>query len=97
MSKKKIIIIAAAVVLVGAVVAVNATRSGKKGAVVQTEKVRSGNLEQMVSATGRVVPPTEVKLSANVSGRITRIHVEEGDAVQKGDLLVELERDRYEY
>jgi HlyD family secretion protein len=97
MTRKKIILIAAAVVVVGAVVALNAARSSKKGATVQTEKVRSGNLQQMVSATGRVVPPTEVKVSANISGRITKIHVEEGDAVKRGELLVDLERDRYEY
>jgi len=97
MSKKKIILIAGAVVVVGAVVAINAGRSSKKGATVQTEKVTSGDLEQLVSATGKVVPPTEVKISANVSGRIVAIHVEEGDAVKKGDLLVELDRDRYEY
>jgi HlyD family secretion protein len=95
--KKKIILVGLAVVVVGAVVALNSARSGKKGVTVQSEKVRSGNLAQKVSATGRVVPPTEVKISANVSGKIIRIHVEEGAAVKRGDLLVELDRDRYEF
>lgn len=98
MSKKKLMIIGGVVVVVvGGVVAMNAGRSGKKGASVLTEKVTSGDLEQKVAATGKVVPPTEVKISANVSGRITRILVEEGDAVKKGDLLVELDRERYQY
>ncbi len=98
MSKKKLLIIGSIVVVVVAgVVALNAGRSSKKGASVLTEKVTSGDLQQEVSATGKVVPPTEVKISANVSGRITRIHVEEGDAVEKGDLLVELDRERYTY
>lgn len=98
MSKKKLIIIGTVVVVVvGGVVSMNAGRSSKKGASVLTEKVTSGDLEQRVSATGKVVPPTEVKISANVSGRITRIAVEEGDAVEKGDLLVELDRERYAY
>lgn len=98
MSKKKILILGAVVVVVvGGVVAMNAGRSGKKGASVLTEKVTSGDLEQQVAATGKVVPPTEVKISANVSGRIMRILVEEGDAVSKGDLLVELDRERYQY
>jgi HlyD family secretion protein len=95
--KKKLLIIIAAVIVVAVVVGLNATQSGKKGRTVQTEKVTSGDLEQMVSATGRVVPPTEVKISANISGRITRIAVEEGDAVREGNLLVELDRDRYEF
>jgi HlyD family secretion protein len=95
--KKKLIIIAAAVVVVIAAFALNATRSSEKGRSVQTEKVTAGDLEQIVSATGTVVPPTEVKISANISGRIIHIAVEEGDAVAKGDLLVELDRDRYEF
>jgi len=98
MKKKKLLIIGLVVVVVVAgLVALNAGQSGKKGRSVMTEKVTSGDLQQMVSATGRVVPPTEVKMSANVSGRITAIHVEEGDAVGEGQLLVELDRDRYEY
>ena len=95
--KKKLIIIAAAVIVVAGILALNAGRSGQKGLTVQTEKVTTGDLRQMVSATGRVVPPTEVKISANISGRITGIMVEEGDAVRRGDLLVELDRDRYEF
>ena len=97
MSKKKWLIIGLVVVVIGAMVALNASRSGKRGATVQTEAVVLGDLEQSVAATGRVVPPTEVKISANISGRIERILVEEGDAVNKGDLLVELDPDRYEF
>jgi HlyD family secretion protein len=97
MKKKKWIIIALVVVVVGALLVANAKRSGGKGFTVQTETTGVGDLKQMVSATGRVVPPTEVKISANISGRIDRIAVEEGDAVQKGQLLVELDRDRYEF
>lgn len=95
--KKKLIIIIAAVVVVAVIIAVNATQSGKKGYTVMTEKVTTGDLKQQVAATGRVVPPTQVKISANISGRIERIPVEEGDAVKKGDLLVQLDCDRYEY
>jgi HlyD family secretion protein len=95
--KKKLIIIGAGVVVVGGLLALNATRSGDKGFKVQSEKVFAGDLKQTVVATGRVVPPTQVKLSANVSGRIENIRVEAGDAVKKGQLLVSLDADRYEY
>jgi len=97
MKKKKWIIVGLVVVVVGALLFANAKRSGGQGLTVQTEKVSTGDLKQIVSATGRVVPPTEVKISANISGRIEHIAVEEGDAVQKGQLLVELDRDRYEF
>jgi HlyD family secretion protein len=97
MKKKKWIIVGLVVVVVGALLVANARKSSGKGFAVQTEKASTGDLKQMVSATGRVVPPTEVKISANISGRIEHIAVEEGDAVQKGQLLVELDRDRYEF
>ena len=97
MKKKKWIIIGLVVVVVGALLVANARRSSGRGLTVQTEKAGTGDLKQVVSATGRVVPPTEVKISANISGRIDRIAVAEGDAVHKGQLLVELDRDRYEF
>jgi HlyD family secretion protein len=97
MSKKKWLILVLVVVVAGGLFALNARRSGGKGVSVQTEKASMGDLKQMVTATGRVVPPTEVKISANISGRIERIAVEEGNAVKKGDLLVELDKDRYAF
>jgi HlyD family secretion protein len=95
--KKKLIIILGIVVVGGGLFALNASQSGEKGRSVLTEAVFTGSIEQMVAATGRIVPPTEVKISANISGRITNIAVEEGDAVTKGQLLVGLDRDRYEF
>jgi HlyD family secretion protein len=47
-----------------------------------------------VTATGRIQPVTQVKVSADVSARITRLEVEEGDWVEKGELLLELDRER---
>ncbi len=95
--KKKLIITLGVLVVGGGLYALNASQSGEKGRSVLTETVFAGDIEQMVAATGKVVPPTEVKISANISGRITNIAVEEGDAVVKGQLLVELDRDRYEF
>jgi len=48
-----------------------------------------------VSATGRIQPKTQVNISADVSAKITRLPAAEGDWVEKGTLLVELERERY--
>jgi len=50
----------------------------------------------VVSGTGKIRPEVEVKISANVSARITKLHAEEGDRVKKGQVLVELDRTRYE-
>ena len=62
---------------------------------VQTAKVSLETIIQTVNATGRIQPKTQIRISADVSAKITRLHVEEGQWVEKGELLVELDRERY--
>ncbi len=94
-SRRALIILGAVlIVAVGAGVMIARSRHGK-ATVVQTEEVRRGVVEEMVAATGRVQPQSEVKISANVSGRIERLPVAEGDSVLAGQLLVEIDRTRY--
>ncbi len=64
--------------------------------VVQTEEVQRGEVVESVSATGRVQPQSEVKISANVSGRVVRLGVAESDSVAPGDLLLEIDPTRYQ-
>ena len=45
--------------------------------------------------TGRIQPVTQVNISADVSAKITRLAVKEGDWVEKGQFLLELDRERY--
>ncbi len=59
--------------------------------VIETEPVRRGNLELSVSALGNVQPHRYVDIGAQVSGQIKHIAVNVGDAVTKGDLLVEID------
>src|SRR5688572_5631469 len=61
--------------LAGGVFAFLKHRGRDKGVTVQTEEVRRGEVVEMVAATGRVQPQTEVKISANVSGRIDKLGV----------------------
>jgi HlyD family secretion protein len=70
----------------------------RKGNVteVTVEKSKSGRLVEKISGTGRMQPEIQVKISANVSGRILELNVKEGDWVKKGELLVRLDRARYE-
>ncbi len=63
---------------------------------VQTATVSLETIVQKVNATGRIQPKTQVRISADVSGKIITLHVDEGQFVQKGELLVELDRERYE-
>lgn len=71
--------------------------SGDEGGIdVSTTQARLAGITQRVNATGRIQPKRQVKISADVSARITRIPVAEGEQVVEGQLLVELDRLRYE-
>jgi len=94
--KKKLFIIGGAAIVIAALVIVNLTRSSGKTTKVTTAKVKQGKLVSLVTASGKVKPKTEVKISANVSGEIVGLPVVEGQRVSKGDLLVQIEPKQYE-
>ncbi len=54
------------------------------------------HISRTIEAPGRVEADTEVKISAQVVGRIVRLPVKEGDLVKKGDLLVQIDRAQYD-
>jgi len=62
---------------------------------VTTEKAIRKTIVQTVSATGKVQPETEVKISPEVAGEIIDLPVEDGKTVKKGDLLVRIRPDSY--
>lgn len=93
--KKKIIIILGAVIVVAIVIVANMLKSGEKTYQVQAEKVERGDLTSVVTANGKIVPKTDVKISAYVPAKIVKLPVEEGDVVEKGQLLVQLDDTEY--
>jgi len=62
---------------------------------VTTEKAVRRTILQTVSATGKVQPEIEVKISPEVAGEITELPVEDGMQVKKGDLLLKIKPDSY--
>ena len=62
---------------------------------VQTATINRETIIQTVNATGRIQPKTQVRISADVSAKIVALHVEEGDWVEAGTLLAELDSERY--
>ncbi|WP_149242516.1 efflux RND transporter periplasmic adaptor subunit [Dyadobacter sp. 32] len=63
---------------------------------VEFAKVKRTDIVERVSASGRVQPEVEVKLSPDVSGEIISLNVAEGDSVVKGQLLLKIRPDNYE-
>jgi len=81
-------------VLIAVVVFVSRGRGDKK-LPVTTEKVACQSLLATVSASGKVEPVVQVKVSSQIPARITKLAVREGDEVTAGQFLVELDRERY--
>jgi HlyD family secretion protein len=82
-----------AVLLLSIVLAVASKR--EKPIPVTTEKAVRRTILQTVSATGKIQPETEVKISPEVAGEIIELPVEDGMHVNKGDLLVKIKPDSY--
>ncbi|MCB0443231.1 MAG: efflux RND transporter periplasmic adaptor subunit, partial [Flavobacterium sp.] len=66
-----------------------------KGKEVETALVNEITIVETVSATGKIQPETEIKISSEVSGEIIELPVKEGQLVKKGDLLVRINPDLY--
>lgn len=95
MSMKKIYwVIIIGVALVAIAVAVKLS-GGNKPVEVYVEKAEVRDIIEIVSATGKIQPETEVKISSDVSGEITEMLVKEGDQIKKGDLLCRIRPDLY--
>jgi HlyD family secretion protein len=95
MKKKRLWMIAGAVLIVVVVTGMVLKGHGEKAMVVQAGKVVRQKIVQKVNATGKIQPKTQVKISADVSAKIIKLAVVEGQWVNKGQLLVELDRERY--
>ncbi len=95
-SKKALVIglpVVAVIIIAGVTLA---SRSrGVEGVAVEVEPVGRRQVVQTVTGTGKIQPMIQVNISADVSAKITRLEVEEGQWVEQGTLLVELDREAY--
>jgi len=92
--KRYFIFGAVGVALLLIIVSIIASKREKPIPVV-TEKAVRKSIVQTVSATGKVQPETEVKISPEVAGEIIELPVEDGKAVKKNDLLLKIRPDSY--
>lgn len=98
MSKKLKYILLAALALI--IVLIVLKKSGAFGEneeikIVEVAKANQTTIIETVSATGKIQPEIEVKISSEVSGEIIALPVKEGQQVKKGDLLVKINPDIY--
>lgn len=92
--KLKHVLIAVGLILVLLVVLkLTGVIGGEKLEKVTVDKVESKKVTETVTASGKIQPETEVKLSSEVSGEVTELLVKEGDIVKKGQLLCKVRPD----
>lgn len=98
-SKKKYIIIGIVLALIVLLIALSkAGVFGDKDNMteVETAKANAITIVETVSATGKIQPEIEIKVSSQVSGEIIALPIKEGQIVRKGELLVKINPDIYE-
>jgi len=98
MSKKTVYFLVGAIAIIGLLIVLSksgALGSKDEGKEVETSKVIASTIVETVSATGKIQPEIEVKISPEVSGEIILLNVKEGQVVKKGDLLVKINPDLY--
>lgn len=97
MSKRnKVLLGGGGAVLLVILVLVSASAKGDKGIEVRFEQVGRRDLVAAVTASGKIQPKKKVDVSADITGRITRIGVREGDLVQKGQFLLQIDPTIYQ-
>jgi HlyD family secretion protein len=95
--RRKKIVLWSVLVLVVLGVALMLLTSGKEEAItVQTEKVSTRTITEVVQATGKIQPEVQVKVSPEVSGEIVELPFKEGDAVKKGELIAKIKPTTFE-
>ncbi len=99
MSKKKIYILLGSVlglvILLIVLSKAGVIGNKDKGTEIEIAKADEITIIETVSATGKIQPEIEVKISSEVSGEIIALPVKEGQVVKKGQLLVKINPDLY--
>jgi HlyD family secretion protein len=87
-----LIIVAVPLLIIAAIIK---AKSKPKGEEVNLEKVERRDIVETVSASGKIFPETEIRISSDVSGEIVELYVKEGDSVRTGQILAKVNADAY--
>jgi HlyD family secretion protein len=85
-----------AVLAVVGVLVLAAAKKSNKATEVRVEAVQKRDLVASVTASGQVRPHLKVDLSSDISGKIVKLSVKEGDVVQQGQFLLQIDQQQYE-
>ena len=91
MDRKKVLITLGVIILLGALVAANLWLKRDQGVTVTVEAIKARDLEAIVSASGKIQPKRLVNISADTSGRVVNLAVNEGDRVSRGQFLLQID------
>src|SRR5919106_6349319 len=80
----------------GGGIAYSMNQKKNAGTEVRLEQVRRRDLVSAVTASGKIEPKTSVDIPADITGRIVRIAVREGDVVTKGQFLIQIDPAEYQ-
>ena len=84
------------VVVVGGISALSASRKAGRATEVRLEAIAARDLTSVVTASGKIEAQTKVDVSADITGRIIKIYVREGELVQKGQILIQIDQAQYQ-
>jgi len=93
---RKIIIGIVLLIVLGTVITMVLNSNKETGTRVFTSEAKERTIQEIVSASGKIFPQTEVKISSDVSGEVVELYVEEGDSVKSGQLLAKIDADAYQ-
>ncbi len=91
MSGKNILTQVGVVLVIAAVVGANFYFTRDTGPAVTVETVKTRDLEQIVSASGKIQAERTVNVSSDTVGRVVNLAVNEGDRVRKGQFLLQID------
>ena len=91
MTRKKVLIAIGILVVAGGIVWANFAFKKTEGATVTVEAIKTRKLESIVSASGKIRARRTVNITSEVSGKVVRLAVEEGDRVKLGQFLLQVD------
>src|SRR6476659_5580774 len=90
------LVVVLVVLAIGGLVAFRIHKKKTAGTEVRMEKVERRDLVSAVTASGKIEAKTSVDISADITGRIIRLAVREGDLVTKGQFLIQIDPAQYQ-